>query len=103
MIYTQLRTYQDFSNGTVRGNDHPVCFKRIRILHAVQVSLPEDISQLEDGQSKFGAREGEGALTYSVPYSPWTFATVHLEGPVATYAVIKALFDDIKRIVWRML
>jgi hypothetical protein len=58
---------------------------------AFSKQLPEDVSQLEDGQSKLGAGKGEEPLTYSVPYSPWTFAGVHFEGPVTMYAVIKAL------------
>jgi len=57
----------------VRDNDHSVRF--IESASLMQwVSLPEDISQ-------------------SVPYSPRTFARVHFEGPVSTYAVIKAVVD----------
>lgn len=64
--------------------------------------LPEYVSQLEDGQSKFGTEKVEGPLTYSVPYSPWTFAGVHFKGPVPMYTLIKALIDDIKRIAWNI-
>jgi hypothetical protein len=82
--------------GPVRDNDHSVCFTELAFLMQ-WVSLPEDISQLKDRRSKFGARDGEGPSTYSVPYSPRTFARVHFEGPVSTYAVIKALIEAMKK------